>query len=100
MKTVGLYVKEKKLKIFIFKRFDSVCKHIATILVLKISIKRKTTLKNFSAYKKKKLTPNVHIFKVPAGVQDILVVFPGHSFLGKHPSQLVSYMKFLCSIFG
>lgn len=54
MKTVGLYVKEKKLKIFIFKRFDSVCKHIATILVLKISIKRKTTLKNLSAYKKKK----------------------------------------------
>lgn len=100
MKTVGLYVKEIKLKIFIFKRFDSVCKHIATILVLKISIKRKTTLKNLSAYKKKKLTPNVHIFKVPAGVQDILLVFPGHSFLGKHPSQLVSYMKFLCSIFG
>lgn len=55
MKTVGLYVKEIKLKIFIFKRFDSVCKHIATILVLKISIKRKTTLKNLSAYKKKKI---------------------------------------------
>lgn len=71
------------------------------MLTIQISIKRKTTVKNLSAYKKKNPTPNVHIFKVPAGVRHyILLVFPGHSFLGKHPSQLVSYMKFLCSIFG
>lgn len=72
------------------------------MLTIQISIKRKTTVKNLSEnLLKKNLTPNVHIFKVPAGVRHyILLVFPGHSFLGKHPSQLVSYMKFLCSIFG